>query len=417
MELSELDDTAQSIARALCVLTDAHTDAAPLSGAQIDALRAVLALPLPQESEMVKRGRRRWEMVRGGRLTPGLEHVALGMAEHLGELPDDAGEYVFALAGHTPGYVAERIYAALARAGFDTSRRWGNMAAQLRDWASGARDDRAALLSDLVSLDDACPDSVGGDFWSLTALGNLLAATMYSDSSVNEIDRAFAHDSAEERRAWLDAMADAYGIDKAAVAAQARHLQKITMPDARLDEWLVAGTPPLVKPSPVPGVGQILTDAQQTALLACLEADSSWMAWSAANVLINLEGGRVPWDGQELFGRDMTHWPRDRAALFHAIALVSSGDRRPSLLARAASSESADHRVAARMLISAVPRLDPNGSIVEALRRDADLSVRPKDAQQATPAPTHWSCNYCRTVQALDTEDCAGCDDGVRPRS
>ncbi|MEU5521351.1 hypothetical protein ABZ759_11900 [Streptomyces sp. NPDC047860] len=68
------------------------------------------------------------------------------------------------------------------------------------------------------------------------------------------------------------------------------------------------------------------------------------------------------------------------------------------------------------MLISAVPRLDPNGSIVGAPRRDADLSIRPKDAHQATPAPTHRSCNHCRTVQALDTEDCPGCDDGVRPR-
>jgi hypothetical protein len=268
-----------------------------------------------------------------------------------------------------------------------------------------------------VSLHDPCPESPAGDFWSLTALGDLLAATGYSDSPANEIDRAFAHDNAAERRAWLDAMADAYGIDKAAVATQARHLQQITAPDALLDEWLVAGTPPLVKPSPIPGVGEVLTDAQQTALLACLEADSSWMAWSAANVLINLEGGRVPWDGQELFDRDMAHWPRHRAALFQAVALMTSGDRRPSLLARAASSESADHRVAARILISAVPRLDPNGSIMEALRRDADLSVRPKDFHQAMPAPTHWSCNHCRTVQALDTEDCPECDDGVRPRS
>ncbi|WP_406841930.1 hypothetical protein ACICHK_41170 (plasmid) [Streptomyces sp. AHU1] len=417
VELSELDDIAESIAKALCVLTDARTDAAPLSGAEIDALRAVLALPLPQESEMVKKGRRSWKMVSGGRLTPGLEQVALGMAEHLAVLPNDAGEYVFALAGRTPGNVAERIYAALTRAGFDTSRRWGNMAAQLRDWASGAQDDRAALLSDLVSLHNPCPESAGGDFWSLTALGDLLAATGYSESSVIEIDRAFAHDSAAERRAWLDAMADAYGIDKAAVATQARHFQKISMPDALLEEWLVTGTPPLVKPSPIPGVGLILTDAQQTTLLACLEADSSWMAWSAANVLINLEEGRVPWDGQKLFDRNMTHWPRGRAALFHAIALMTSGDRRSSLLAQAASSESADHRVAASMLISAVPHLDPNGSIMEALRRDADLSVRPKDAHQTTPAPTHWSCNHCRRVQALDTEDCPGCDDGVRPRS
>jgi hypothetical protein len=255
-----------------------------------------------------------------------------------------------------------------------------------------------------------------GGLWSLTALGDLLAATGYSDSPASEIGRAFAHDSADERWAWLDATADASGIDKAAVAAQARHLQRITVPDSLLDEWLVASTRPLVEPSPLPDLGQVLTDAQQTALLTCLEADSSWMAWSAANVLINLEGSRVPWDGQELFHRDMTHWPRYRAALFHAIAIMTSGDRRPSLLAWAASSESADHRLAARMLISAIPSLDPNGSIVEALRRDADLSVRPKDAHQATPAPTHWTCNHCRTVQSLDTQDCPGCDEGVRPR-
>ncbi|WPP30429.1 NACHT domain-containing protein [Streptomyces sp. CL7] len=415
VELSELDDTAESIARTLCALTDARTDASPLSRAEIDALRAVLALPLPQDSEMVQKGRRRWELVGGGRLAPGLVQVALGVADRLGELPDDAGEHVFALAKYTPVYVAEKIYAALARAGFDTSRRWGNMTAQLRDWASGARDDRAALLSDLASLHGPFAESTGVDLWSLTALGNLLAATGYADSSVTEIDRAFAHDSAVERRAWLDAIADAYGIDKAAVAAQARHLQQIPTADALLDEWLVAGTPPLVKPSPIPGVEQVLTDAQQRALLACLEADSSWMAWSAANVLVNLTGDRVPWDGQELFNRDMSHWPRHRAALFYAVAVMTSGDRRTSLLTRAASSESADHRLAARMLISAVPRLDSTGSIMEALRRDADLSVRPKDAHQATPAPTHWSCNHCRTVQSLDTEDCSGCDDGVRP--
>lgn len=416
VDLPELDATAKSIARTLCALTDARTDASPLSRMDVESLREVLTLPLPQDPEMVRKSRRSWEMVGGGRLAPGLDRVALGAAEHLGELPDDAGERVFALAQHVPGRYAERIYAALARTGFDTRRRWGNLAAGLRNWASGALNDRAALLSDLVALHAPCPEPTNGDFWSLTALGDLLAATGYSDSPASEIDRAFAHVSAAKRRAWLDATADAYGIDKATVAAQAHRLQQITEPGPLLDEWLFASTPPLVEPSLLPGIGQILTDAQQTALLASLEADSSWMAWSAANVLINLEGGHVPWDGQKLIDRDMTAWPRYRAGLFHAVAIMTSGDRRPSLLAWAASSDSADHRWAARLLISAIPRLDPNGSIEKMLRRDADLSVRPKNAHQATPAPTHWSCNHCRTVQALDTEDCLGCDDGVRPR-
>ncbi|MFB6628229.1 NACHT domain-containing protein [Streptomyces sp. NPDC056374] len=414
--LSELDGTATSIALALCALTDARMDASPLSGTELEVVRGVLAIPLPKDPEMVRKGRRSWEMVGGGPLTPGLEQVALRAAEHLSELPDGAGERVFDVAMHAPGRVAERIYAALSRAGFATPRRWRDIAAGLQDWTSGARDDRATLLSDLASLHGPCPEPVGEDFWSLTALGDLLAATSYSNSPASEIARAFTDDSAAERRAWLDATADAYGIDKAAVAAQARHLQRITTPDSLLDEWLIVSTPPLVKPSLLPNVGQVLTDAQQTVLLACLEASSSWMARPAANVLINLDGRRVPWDGHELFDRDMTHWPRPRAGLFHAVAIMTSGDRRASLLARAASSQSADHRWAARMVISAVPRLDPNGSIKEALRQDADLSVRPKDAHQVTPAPTHWSCDHCRTVQDLDTEDCHGCDDGMRPQ-
>ncbi|MEW1547844.1 NACHT domain-containing protein [Streptomyces tsukubensis] len=413
--LSQLDGTAESIARTLCALTDARTDMSPLSRVDLDVLCTVLELPLPRDHEVVREGRRSRRAFVQGRLTPGVEQVALGAIKHLGELPDDAGERVFALAKYAPGRVADQIYAALARMGFDTRRRWRNRFPKLRTWASGMRDDTEALLTDLVSLHCPCPESPDGDFWSLTALGDLLAATGYSDALVIDVERAFAHDSTSERRAWLDAIADAYGIDKAAVAAQARRIQLSTSGSLQ-DEWFVVGTSPLVKPSLLPDVGQVLTEAQQTALLACLEADSSWMAYSAANVLINIRESRVPWDGQELFDRDIAHWPRDRAGLLYGVAIMTSGDRRPTLLARAASSESADYRLAARMLISAVPHLDPSGAIGEALRRDADLSVRPEDAHQVTPAPTHWSCDHCRTVQALDTEDCPGCGDGRRPQ-
>ncbi|MFE3722357.1 NACHT domain-containing protein [Streptomyces cyaneofuscatus] len=414
---SELDETAESIARALCALSDARTDTSLLSEVEVNALCAVLALPLPQDRKMVRQSRRRWKLLTGGSLTPGLEHVALGAAEHLAQLPVDAAERLFTLAEHAPGRVAERIYAALARAGFDTQRRWGNIAANFRDLASSMRENRAAFLSDLVSLHDGpCPGPKDGNLWSLTSLGDLLEATTYSNSSAHEIDRAFVHESAAERQGWLDALADAYGIDKAAVAAQARHLQRIDAPDSLLNEWLVAGTRPRTDLSPLEQAGQILTDAQKAALLACLEADSTWMAWSAAQVLINLEGDHVPWDGQELFNRDMTHWSLHRAGLFHAVAVMTSGEQRPSLLARAAFSDSVEHRCAAEILISIAPHFDPDGSIKEALSRDADLSVRPNDAHQVTPAPTQWSCNDCRTVQALETEDCLGCNEGVRPR-
>jgi hypothetical protein len=400
---------------ALCELTDARTDDSPLTSSGIAALAKALAIPLPLESEMVQKGRRRFELVSGGHLKPGLDQVALAAAKYLGELADDQGERLFEIAKHAPGRIAEQIFTELARAGFDTSRRWRNLTRRMRDWASNRRDDRAELLSDLMSLGGSHSESENENLWSLSDMGDLLTATGYPKSAASEIDRAFIHDTSEIRRAWLDAIADAYGIDKVAVAAQARHLQQAIEAESLLDEWLVAGTTPLVKPVLSPRLEERLTVDQRLTLLACLEADSSWIAWSAANVLANFDEG-VPWDSQELFSKDMSRWPRPRAGLFYAIAILTAGDQRLPLLTQAACSDSADYRYAAGMVVSVASDLDFDGSVMQRLRRDVDLSVRPEGAHQDLPAPTHWSCNDCRAVNAIDVEDCPGCDDGVRPR-
>ncbi|MER5777165.1 hypothetical protein ABT144_23265 [Streptomyces sp. NPDC002039] len=415
MRDAELDDTAEKIAIALCELTDAQTDVAPLSRAGVTAVDAALSIPLPAESGVIQKSRRRIEMVNGGRLTAGLDQVALAAVRHLGELSDDSNERLFGIAMHAPVPIADRIFTELTRAGFDTSRRWGNFAAGMRDWASSMKDDRAALLADLISLGTPRSGSASVDLWSLTDIGNLLAVTRYPKSSATEIDRAFIYDASEDRRAWLDSVADAYGIDKSAVADQARHLQQAVESDSFLDDWLVVVTQPLVKQPLLPNLDRVLTAGQQWTLLACLEANSSWMAWAAANVLVNLDGDRILWNSQELFDKDMSSWPRARAGLFYAIAILGAGDKRLALLMQAASSDLADYRYAARMAVSVASHLDSDGSIMQALCRDVDLSVRPNGAHQVLPAPTHWSCDDCRAVNGIDVEDCPGCDDGVRP--
>lgn len=414
---AELDDSAEVVAIALCELADARTDTSPLSAAGIAAVEKLLAAPLPEKSEVVQKGRRRFQMVSGGRLTPGLAQVALAAVEHLSELPDNSGERVFEIAMHAPGRIAERIFTALARAGVDTSRRWKGFTAGMRGWFSSIREGRAALLSDLISLGEPPAETTSEGLWSLTDIGDLLAATGYSDSPVTAIDRALIHDTSELRRAWLNATAEAYGIDKPAVVNQALHLQQTIESSSTLDDWLVASTTPLVKPSLLPDLEKVLTTDQKSILLACLEADSSWLAWASADVLINLKGEDVPWDSRELFNREMSSWSRFRAGLFYTVAIMTAGDQRMSLLAEAASSDSADYRYAAKMVVSVAPELDADGSILGALGRDVDLSVRPEEAEQVLPAPTHWSCNDCRTVNAMDIEDCQGCDDGVRPKS
>lgn len=412
---ARLDDRSETIAIALSELTDATVDGRPLGEKGVAAVNAALAIPVPPQPEMVRESRRRYSMVGGSELAPGLAQVALAAADRLDELANESSGRIFQIAKHAPVRDADRIFAALKRAGIDTSRRWAALP-DISAWISDHHDYEAALLADLGSL--AEPDSSpSGEWWSLSDVGDLLAATGYEKVGTRDFSRAFVHDGAETRRCWLDAIADAYNIDKSAVANQARHLQRMSeeLPDGRIasDDWFVVSTRPLVKPSLVANLARALTTEQQRTLLTCLEAASSWIAWASAKVLIEI---REPfWDCRELLDKDMTTWPRYRAGLLYLVAILTAGDERRKLLARAAGSDSADHRYAARMTISVAPSLDPDGSMIEALRRDADLSVRPEDTQTATPTPTHWTCNDCRAINNISTEDCVGCNDGARP--
>ncbi|MDK9499797.1 hypothetical protein QEZ40_005232 [Streptomyces katrae] len=413
-----LDDRSTKMAKALCELTDAETDSRPLGKAGASAVNSALFVPLPPRSEMVRKSRRRVELVSGEGLAAGLDHVALAAAGRLGELEEGAGERAFQVAMHSGSGISNRIFAALSQAGVDTSRRWGGFSSQMDDWMSTHRENEAELIADLASLASSREGLIGEDFWSLTDIGDLLAATGYQDVGMGEFARAFARDTSESRRRWLDSLADAYGISKVAVANQARHIQRVSeevMPaGAEERDWRVVCVEPFTKLSLVADLGSALTVRQQRSLLTCLEADSSWIALSSANVLLNV--GKPPWVC-ELFEKDMTNWSRSRAGLVYSVAILADEDETGSLLARAAASDSADYRYAARMAIEMAAWADPDGSLMESLCRDDDLSVRPKGARNSFPSPSYWSCGDCREVNDVDVEDCAGCSDGVRPDS
>jgi hypothetical protein len=338
----------------------------------------------------------------------------LAAAYRLNELGKDSGERVSQIASNAPRGTSGRIFAALARAGIDVSQRREILGPEIRDWLSSHKEYEAALLADLSSLSDSDAKSNDDGSWSLTEVGDLLTATGYQEVGVDEFSRAFVYDSTRARRSWLDAMADAYGIEKSAVANQARYIQRGSQDEhAVSDDWFVASAEPLAKPSLPANLVAELTNDQQRTLLACLEADSDWIAWAAAAVVVNLTN--PPWNSQELFHKEMSGWPRPRAALLYMVAILTAGDKRKLFLEQAAASDSADYRYAARMTISAASDLDSDGKIMEALCRDADLSVRPKDARKASPTPTHWTCADCRAVNAVDIEDCPACDEGVAP--
>ena len=411
-----LDDRSEAIAAALCELSDAATDRRRLGERGAAAVNAALAIPTPSEGKMVRESRRSYAWVSGGHLAPGLAQVALGAARRLDELAANSDERAFKIAMRSPGGTADQIFAALERAGVDTSQRWADLTANMRRWVSAYKDYEAVLLADLASLDDLANGSAEG-LWSLTELGDLLAATGYQDVGLDEFRRAFVHDTAKVRRPWLDAIADAYGINKPAVASQARYLQD-TREEPRTGDtipngWFVAAARPLSKPSLTIDPERRLTTEQQRTLLECLEAHSDWIASAAATVLVNVK--KPPWDSQGLYGKDMSRWPRWRAALWYVVAIMTAGDNRKAMLTQAVASDSSDYRYAARMTISVDPDLDSDGSIMTILRRDPDLAVRPKYARKDPPTPAHWTCDQCRAINDVDVEDCPACDHGVRP--
>lgn len=156
-----------------------------------------------------------------------------------------------------------------------------------------------------------------------------------------------------------------------------------------------------------------LTADQQLTLVECLEAHSDWIAWSAANVLINVPEPAL--DSTRLFRKDMSSWPRDRGALLYIVAILTAGHVRERFLTEAATSDLTDYRVAARHVIALDAQLDSNAQIRQRLNRDDDFSIRPKTARDYEPRCTYWTCNDCRAENDLDVEDCPACETGTRP--
>ena len=421
---AELAAADAAIANALCALTDAKTDREPLNDRAIELVKGVMQQPLPPDGELIRQSRRRSAIVGGAPLAPGVAQVALEGVPHLSALPEGFGRWVFDVSMKANHGYGDKIRAALQAKGVSTNEWWSERSTfrKLGAWRDDHDRYERMLLEDIASL--APSDETGASplardrYWSLTSVGDLLAATNYARVSVQEFSRAFVHDDMASRRGWLDAIADAYCIDKAEAAREAAWMldqlsQSIGGEHGLNDHWFVASMSPQRGPALDDDAVARLAREQHDALLGSLRADSDWIAWSAAEVLINVP---VPtWDAAQLFATDMTGWPLDRAALLYMVAILSAGDGSVDRFAAAATSEAPEYRMAARYCLSVMGELDADGSVDTQLRQDPDLTVRPKGSRGDEPHASYWTCNDCRTRNDPETEDCPGCEHGTRP--
>ncbi|WP_328714236.1 NACHT domain-containing protein [Nocardia salmonicida] len=410
-----LDERAASIAAALCVLTDANTDDQPLDSTTAEIVMTALDIDMPVRGKVVTTGRRRFTIVSGEPLTPGLDRIALAAAHRLDELPANGGKRAVIIAHHSSVDMATRISTVLEHAGLDTE--FGDSFSGIKEvatrWLDTYQKNRAELLDDLKTFTSPTTQSLTGDgLWSLTELGSFLKVADYNDHRAGR--EAWAN-STDLRHGALSALADAYSLDKAVIAQQAKHIRDIGAAEgerAETDEWFVAATDAFDEPVLADDLNAVLTSAQLLLLLSCLDSGPDWIAWAVTGVLCNVTN--PPWDSEAILKTEPSNRPRDRATLLYLVAIATAAEKSSDLLAWAAGAESADHRIAACIAAQA-EGLDPDGSIADTLRRDPDLSVRPREAQHDAASAKYWSCANCRTINDLDTEDCAGCDNGSHP--
>jgi hypothetical protein len=411
-------------ADALCVLSEAESEERSLDERELEVVKLVIEQPLPPDGELVKQSRRRSAIVGGAPLGRGVARVALQAVRHLDALPETSARWAFEVSMKATHGHGDKIRSALTAAHVDTSEWW-----DARDpfrygmwWRDNHNRYETTLLEDIASLGSTTGESAGepqgDDLWSLTSSGDLLEATGYGTVSVEAFARAFVYDNEATRRGWLDALADAYRVDKHQAARQAAWMLQERIETIRetwdFDEnWFVMNTSTPSGQELTEGGVANLSPEQQEALLDALEADSDWLAWSAANVLINVPA--PTWDPVEMFEKDMRGWSMDRAALVYAVAINTAGDRRAELFAKAAESPAGDYRIAAHYSLSINAELDGDGAVKERLLHDPDLTVRPDTDRKEEPTASYWTCRRCRRRNEMETEDCPGCDDGSRP--
>ena len=410
-------------ARALCVLSDAEVDGRLLDTTELEAVKAVLARPLPPDGELVQKSRRHAAFVGATPIGPGIAQVALLTAKHLSALPPDTARWAFDVSMKTSGGYSDKIRSALTAAGADIGQWWSERSPfrHVQRWYDEHDQYETELLKDIAALEPTLPRQAGApprdDLWSFTASGDLLGATRYGAVSVQDFAQAFLHDSPAIRRGWLDALADAYNIDKNMAARQAAWAKRVTEdPSSETNRdmgWSVMTTPVPVGRELAPSNAGSLTTQQHAALLDALEANSDWLAWAAAGILINVPD--PTWDAAALFDEDLIQYSLDRAALVRAVAIVTAGDQRTLLFTRAADSPTAELRTAARYCLPIRDDFDPRGAVAARLAVDPDLTVRNNTDRKREPPAYYWTCRRCRSVSDIDVEDCPGCDDGSRP--
>lgn len=408
----ELPADLATVAASLIALGTARHEERPLTVDEAGAIKAALDLPLLPQGELVHESRRSVRLERFEPVIPGLPTLARQAIRFLPQLTGDSARAIYQISRAATSDEARGIRDDLIRAGVDVTA-W-HEEVKYAKWLKNLFT-RLNAAEELTLLEDvaAIADPVELDRhhrWSLSAVSDLVVASGYLRTGIQDFEAALKKDTPELRRRWFQVLGKAYRIDLSVAAAQAHQILNSQEPKTL---WPLVTIRSPAKVASQKGVRFGQNDYHT--LLDCMTATSSWVASSATAMLIG-----HPQVG--LSQRLMALLPSGRPIrdkLIVLAAVVVADDREKSAAALVDAPESAYRAGAARALAMCQAAEGVTYRTLERFATDGDLTVRSEangstDDQAGSP-PTYWSCAFCSHTNQLTEPDCGGCQHGSIP--
>jgi NACHT domain len=413
---AQLPSDLETIATALVAVVQCQDENRCLGPTELSGVQAALDLPIPRSPDLIRENRRRVRIDGGEPIIAGLPELARHSIRFLPQLEERFVEKIYEIGLRSIGSQGGWILEDLIRAGVDIPRWEGEFKLEepLAKMMETFESDKRTLLEDIAAIGGTPLELNGDGRWSLSALGDLVAASGYRNALARDVQDALRRDTSDLRRRWLQILARMYGIDAPFAASQAH--QVLAESDVRNLWGLVSIRP--AKEIALHAYLQ-LTQSEYDTLIDCMQARSSWIAWSAAKILANAS---FPAASQRLLALlPAGSQPRDRLiAMIAAIVAEAPDDVAEAL----ASAPEAAYRAGAADSLNLREVSEGVGyQTLLRLAADDDLTVRSaalrkgagrRIADPETPA-VYWSCRWCGYFNQLTERECANCQHGAIP--
>ena len=387
----------------VCALSTAAISAANvehrrLTPAEVDAVMAMLSLPLPPDTHRPPT-REVYDLGKRVRLPQAMSAAVTQASKRIGELPEAAAEMFTSLLPDMLARNGVETAENLARAGRSTLLEDSvNVLVTTMSQAQRAiLGDFQALLGAISGLSSTAVNLNARQRWRLPTLNRLLQALRFP--SATDANGLFAAANAGVRdltSAWLRTAALAASLDLDTIAAEARSCLSGASQDA-FDLACVR----LPREDGIMSLERLDEDAQ-VQLPILLSGDSAWMVETATEIL---------------WGCAAPTW----FSVVTALIPNASPLRRRRLADLAISLSSDTVAQAATYFASSDPPLrcaaaawlGDNSPLHEQALLDPDASVRQAAGaaanDQATPPAQYWSCPQCAGAAEMSTRFCPTC--------